>query len=155
MDNNTTTNGKVKKLISIDSDLLRKSGLLLNRYHLSSFSELVSMLIQKDLGDITISNDITSVTPNEVQNDLLKLMMSKLSIIQKLCNDIEENTYISRDCNNNILLYLQPENDNSFVSSDLKINLANRDKLHPFVKESINNHSELIRRKQLNKIEKY
>ena len=159
MSKNTSAEGKTKKLITIDIDLLHRSNLLLNRFKLRSFSELVELLIQNELGNYGIDNTVTENTSTakatDVQNDLLKLMMSKLSIIQKICNEIEENTYISRDCDNNILLYLQPEADKEFASCDSKLDIGNRDKMHPFVKASLNNHSELIRRKQINKIEKY
>lgn len=74
----------------------------------------------------------------------------ELKIMKSILNSLNEYEYTARDLLNAIMIYLRPEENASFASTDTKLSLVNKSNLHSFLEESIKNYQERIRREQIN-----
>lgn len=74
----------------------------------------------------------------------------ELRIIKSILNNLDERSYVEYDLNNLLFHYLKPENElGAFKSTDTKLTITNSTNLHDYVKESLKNYDERIKRSQI------
>lgn len=83
----------------------------------------------------------------KVSEDLSQLKR-ELHIIKGILNGLDEYGYTTRDVLNGLLLFLDLKGD--FRSTDTKLSLSNKANVHTFLKQSMDNYAERIRREQIN-----
>lgn len=97
-------------------------------------------------------NSQLSMPSLNAQFEHLKVLISGLT---KSLKEIEENSYVDKDILNVLLLYLKPESEiPQLPSTDIKLNISNKNNIHPFVQKSMENRVERIRSAQVNNAEK-
>ena len=84
-------------------------------------------------------------------NEDISQLKRELYIIKNILNGLDEYGYITRDMLNALLLYLiDPQTDVKFKSTDTKLALVNKENAHTFLRQSLDNYAERIRREQIN-----
>ena len=92
------------------------------------------------------SNDMPK---NDILPDDITHIQTELRIIKHILNGIDEYGYITRDALNMLMTYLNPPFD--FKSTDIELNLSNRENYHRFLKESKENYLRRLERRQIRK----
>lgn len=81
--------------------------------------------------------------------DEIAKLRNDVRLIKSIVNDNNEYLYTERDMLNALLVYLKPESETAFASTDSKLSLSNRQNIHSFLDSSIKNYEERIRREQI------
>ena len=87
---------------------------------------------------------------NSNASDEIVNIRKELRIIKSILNNLDERSYVEYDLNNLLFHYLKPENElGAFKSTDTKLTITNSTNLHDYVKESLKNYDERIKRSQI------
>ena len=81
--------------------------------------------------------------------DEIDKLWQEMRVIKSILRGIDQFAYIGRDILNTMLLFLHPENEGSFKSTDVKLSIMNRENIHSFMAKSLDNYEERIRQNQI------
>lgn len=81
--------------------------------------------------------------------DEIDKLWQEMRVIKSILRGIDQFAYIGRDIFNTMLLFLRPENEGSFKSTDVKLSIMNRENIHSFMAKSLDNYEERIRQNQI------
>ena len=81
--------------------------------------------------------------------DEIDKLWQEMRVIKSIIRGIDQFAYIGRDILNTMLLFLHPENEGSFKSTDVKLSIMNRENIHSFMAKSLDNYEERIRQNQI------